>query len=245
MTDHRFFVTTSWDDGHPLDFRIAELLQKYDLKGTFYIPRHAERDTMSERDIHHLSSAFEIGAHTLHHTVLTNVDHATGAREIVDSKSWVEETVGKHCPMFCFPQGKFARRHLDIVRDAGFIAARTVEFLSTSFPHETHGTLQMPTTIQAQPHPNATYLRNLAKRRAVGKLSQYIRHFRSRSWTTIADHIWQGSESGSGVFHLWGHSWEIDEFDQWRPLEDMLRFLSEHTEPDQRKTNAEICAMVT
>ena len=32
-------ITTSWDDGHPLDFKLAELLNKYNLKGTFYIPR--------------------------------------------------------------------------------------------------------------------------------------------------------------------------------------------------------------
>ena len=29
------YITTSWDDGHPLDFRVAELLAKYGLPGTF------------------------------------------------------------------------------------------------------------------------------------------------------------------------------------------------------------------
>src|SRR4051794_21779274 len=42
------FITTSWDDGHPLDIRIAELLAKYDLPGTFYIPRASQRPTMEE-----------------------------------------------------------------------------------------------------------------------------------------------------------------------------------------------------
>ena len=28
------FLTTSWDDGHPHDFRVAELLTKYGLAGT-------------------------------------------------------------------------------------------------------------------------------------------------------------------------------------------------------------------
>ena len=31
-------ITTSWDDGHPLDLRLAELLHKYDVPATFYIP---------------------------------------------------------------------------------------------------------------------------------------------------------------------------------------------------------------
>ena len=31
-------VTTSWDDGHPLDVRLAELLSSYGVPGTFYLP---------------------------------------------------------------------------------------------------------------------------------------------------------------------------------------------------------------
>ena len=31
-------ITTSWDDGHPLDLRMAGLLAKYGLKGSFYVP---------------------------------------------------------------------------------------------------------------------------------------------------------------------------------------------------------------
>ena len=30
-------VTTSWDDGHILDIKLASLLRLYNLKGTFYI----------------------------------------------------------------------------------------------------------------------------------------------------------------------------------------------------------------
>jgi hypothetical protein len=31
------YVTTSWDDGHKLDMKLAVLLKKYGIKGTFYI----------------------------------------------------------------------------------------------------------------------------------------------------------------------------------------------------------------
>ena len=61
------YITTSWDDGHPLDLRVAELLTKHRIGGTFYIPRIAEKETMSAAHIRQLSLAFEIGAHTLHH----------------------------------------------------------------------------------------------------------------------------------------------------------------------------------
>lgn len=41
-------VTTSWDDGHPSDLKLAELLKRYDVPATFYIPiDNRERVKMS------------------------------------------------------------------------------------------------------------------------------------------------------------------------------------------------------
>src|SRR5690242_4394500 len=56
-------VTLSWDDGHPLDSRIADMMSRYHLRGTFYIPRTAERGTMRAAQIRELSQTFEVGAH--------------------------------------------------------------------------------------------------------------------------------------------------------------------------------------
>src|SRR5436190_13479271 len=91
-------ITTSWDDGHPLDLRVAELLAKYDLRGTFYVPRSAERGTMTAAQIRELSGAFEVGAHTLHHVVLTRAPEAQARQEIAGSKSWLEDLTGSACP---------------------------------------------------------------------------------------------------------------------------------------------------
>ncbi len=35
---NKVYFTTSWDDGSIYDMRLAELLLKYGLKATFYIP---------------------------------------------------------------------------------------------------------------------------------------------------------------------------------------------------------------
>jgi hypothetical protein len=32
--------------------------------------------------------------------------------------------------------------------------------------------------------------------------------------------------NGEGCFHLWGHSWEIEEFGLWNKLEVLLKHLS-------------------
>jgi hypothetical protein len=58
-------LTTSWDDGHPLDFRVADLLSKYGLTGTFYIPRQCQTPTMSEEQVRELATSFGPISYTL------------------------------------------------------------------------------------------------------------------------------------------------------------------------------------
>jgi hypothetical protein len=41
------YITTSWDDGHPSDLRVAELLIKHGLRGTFYVPMTAQTATLT------------------------------------------------------------------------------------------------------------------------------------------------------------------------------------------------------
>src|SRR5687768_14224449 len=98
-------ITTSWDDGHPLDLRIAEMLTRYGLTGTFYIPRSISTGVMSDVQLRDLSTQFEIGAHTLNHVFLTDTDSATARDEISGSKKWVEDTTGRPCTVFCPPAG--------------------------------------------------------------------------------------------------------------------------------------------
>ncbi|MGH7837447.1 MAG: polysaccharide deacetylase family protein, partial [Candidatus Binataceae bacterium] len=62
-------MTTSWDDGHPLDLRVAELLAAHGVRGTFYVPVRASADSlMKPADLRRLRNlGMEIGAHTVSH----------------------------------------------------------------------------------------------------------------------------------------------------------------------------------
>ncbi len=66
-------VTMSWDDGHPLDCKLADLLHRYGIRATFYIPRRSQLATLDERQVASLSEHFEIGGHTLDHLALTTL----------------------------------------------------------------------------------------------------------------------------------------------------------------------------
>jgi peptidoglycan/xylan/chitin deacetylase (PgdA/CDA1 family) len=216
-------ITTSWDDGHPLDQRIAELLAKYGLTGTFYIPLENSRPVMAAGQIRELSEGFEVGAHTIDHVVLTEVSEGTAEEQIRESKERLEDLTGRACETFCFPKGQFHRCHLEMVRRAGFRCARTVELLSTQFPVQRAGILLVPTSVQATPHPWTVYARNCAKRLGFRTMVNFILHARSRNWAETTHAMLQVVARHGGVFHLWGHSWEIEEQQQWQQLESVLR----------------------
>ena len=91
-------VTTSWDDGHVLDVRLATLLKKYNIRGTFYISPKDREFTSEERltndQVRELAKDFEIGAHTMTHPRLTDLGKKEAKEEIVSSKEYLEKLLG-------------------------------------------------------------------------------------------------------------------------------------------------------
>ena len=239
--DRKFLMTTSWDDGHPLDFRVAELLTKYGLTGTFYVPRSSQRQVMRAARMRELSGAFEIGAHTLDHVRIDRVTEAEASRQLLGSRQWIEEITGKKCSVFCFPGGEFKNQQLRLVREAGFRAARTVELLSVAEPSYVSGLWIIPTTVQAFPHGAYAYARNAAKRFSFSHFASLPAAICSRGWVTLAREMLTRTAVHGGVFHLWGHSWEIEEKSQWENLEAVMKTMSSWREKWQGVTNSELC----
>ena len=238
-------LTTSWDDGHVLDFRIAELLTKYRLTGTFYIPRSAPTGTMSPHHVRELSGDFEIGAHTLDHIFLTDIPFVRADEQIAGSKDWVEQTTGQACTIFCPPAGKFTRQHLKLIKAAEFSAVRSVEYMSLDHPRSLDGLLMIPTTIQARPTAGSAYVRNFTKRFALRNLWLWILHARSPVWADNVRRLLKATLASNGVFHLWGHSWEIQEHHQWDRLEYVFKLMSEIAHKAPCVTNGDLCLHTT
>ena len=141
------WITTSWDDGHPLDLRIAELLMKHGLRGTFYVPLENCRPTLSATQIRALSAEFEIGAHTVNHVILTSLTNDRAREEIGESKRRLEDITGKLCSVFCAPSGRHAPAHLKMLGDGGFSAMRSAELLSLDRPRLHHGLALIPLSL--------------------------------------------------------------------------------------------------
>jgi peptidoglycan-N-acetylglucosamine deacetylase len=218
-------ITTSWDDGHPLDFRIAELLDKYGLQGTFYIPRHnGPQKMMTEGQVQELSRHFEVGGHTLNHVWLNRASENIWQAEIEGSRTWLKDVTGTAPVSFCFPGGVYNAASLNAVFHFGYRQARTTELLSTAEPAASH---LLPTSLQVYQHSNITYAKHLAKRHKWKKLLHKLFKTPATDLVTLTQYHLDKIEQEGGCFHLWGHSWEIEGLGLWKKLEDLLRVLSQ------------------
>lgn len=68
-----------------------------------------------------------IGAHTVSHPILANLDDAAARREIGDSRDCLEGLIGERIGLFAYPNGKlnmdYRHSHAGMVRSLGFDAA--------------------------------------------------------------------------------------------------------------------------
>src|SRR5688500_744653 len=102
-------VTTSWDDGHPLDVPFSKLLSSYGILGTFYVPlNNGAFPIMAEEQIRSLKTiGMEIGSHTETHPVLTKLSRDQVLRELIKSKRILENISGEPVVSLAYPKGKF------------------------------------------------------------------------------------------------------------------------------------------
>jgi peptidoglycan-N-acetylglucosamine deacetylase len=235
-------VTTSWDDGDVLDGHVADLLDRHGISGTFYLTRSFRPNRIPDERIRELATRHEIGAHTLTHPDLTRLSRAAKKDEIEGGKKWLEDVIGKPVAMFCYPFGRFDAEAKGLVAEAGFKGARTTRQFVVAPPVDRFA---IATTLHVYPV--------LLRRDNARDFGAYL--FKSsagpwhacfdigvsmlRGWSHCAELLFQQSALEAGaVFHLWGHSWEIQASEMWQQLDDFLKFVSGFNCPSETNGNS-------
>jgi len=217
MTAKRIIVTTSWDDGGPIDEKLSHLLQDYAIKASFYVIRDIVEKSSCRLLIKELDKNFEIGAHTLSHPILSNLRSENAMAEIKGSKKYLEELLHHRVEMFCYPKGRYNDQTVELVKQAGFLGARTTN-LELGFPRN-------PFLFGVSSHASngSPLLRlkfSLKSRLSIRSLIDW-----SVNAKLLFDHILKKG----GIWHLWGHSWEIENNSDWKKLEDVFEYISNRT----------------
>jgi hypothetical protein len=236
-------VTTSWDDGHPSDLRVAALLEKHGLSGTFYVPctNSEGRPVMRAAEIAELGRQFEIGGHTRDHVILTDLAPRLAADQILTNKQWLEDLLGQEICGFAYVRGLHNGNVRNMVDGVGYRYARTGKTLMGTPGSDR---LRIQTTTQFFPHSSSVRIRNFVRRGLTRQRVAVLAALLSEGGlATRCARAAEACRHLGGYFHLWGHSWELDERDLWGELDCLFRRLREL---DARfVTNATWCASLT
>lgn len=191
-------VMFSFDDYHALNLRVADILEKYKLTGTFFL----ETATPESKDqaIELWKRGHIIGSHTLTHPSDMKAINLEEARtEVEASKRMIEDWTGDECLDFCYPRGRFNDDVVELVKRAGYKYARTTHVLKTETGDNP---FKIPTTIHVYDGRE---------------------EYKGRRWDDMANFIFDDVQKHGGYFHLWGHAREIDRDHQWERLETMIQ----------------------
>ncbi|MCX5704260.1 MAG: polysaccharide deacetylase family protein [Candidatus Omnitrophica bacterium] len=235
------YLTISVDDGHPTDSESAELLSKYGLKATFYIPKiNPEREVMKESDIKKIADSFEIGGHTYGHKPLCGLADNEVKKEVQDGKNWMEQLLGRQVVAFCYPKGKFSAFIIRAVKDSGFKGARTCMWNLNDFPKNP---FLWGFSTHAHTHSMAIQIRHaILEKNFKGLMNFFLVQKGSVDWVNQFKFAVEYVEQNGGIAHLYFHSWEIDKLNEWKRLEDLFRYLSQMKDL-KRITNGDLFKM--
>ncbi len=215
-------VTFSFDDGDPRDLDIARLLKKFELPATFYVPitNVENRRTLTPDQIVQLSEmGFEIGAHGYHHHFLDRIAAADVYEEIKSGKERLEQILGKEISCFCYPGGKAPSAAVDAVRRLGFEYARTVRECRFSVQDP----LLAPTTNPIGKHCRRHYVKEALLSLDLRYLAFFFKHMLwKRNWYDYSLANLDYALATGGIWHIWGHAFEIDDQHEWKNLEKIF-----------------------
>ena len=215
-------LTISVDDGHPLDLRTADLLAKYGLQATFYVPAgNAERPVMSPASLRDLATRFELGGHTYNHVPLKGMRRERLVQEVQGGKDWLDDLLGRSSTSFCYPRGAVDRAAVRAVASAGYTGARTCRLNLTRVPRDR---FMVGVSTQAHAHSRLVQARHALVEGNVEGAVRFARvHHLAVRWDEHFRHALDWVERRGGVAHLYLHSWEVDADGEWHALERVLR----------------------
>lgn len=207
-------LTLSYDDGPVFDKQLIEIMDKYDLKGTFnintglYYPENKKREKydgrmkLSEAKELYINSGHEVAVHALTHPFLEELDYSEVIYEIMEDRKNIERDYKTVARGMAYPFGTYSANIVDILKMCGIEYSRTTKS-SHNFKLPENWLLLNPTC-----HHNDPDLMELAKNFAENKASWGVPR----------------------MFFLWGHSFEFARRDNWNIIEDFARYIGERND---------------
>jgi peptidoglycan/xylan/chitin deacetylase (PgdA/CDA1 family) len=219
---NRVLFTTSWDDGNPLDVRIADTLEQFGLVGTFYASTGPDGHRLiNDQDLARIGSKHELGVHGQTHTIFPELPRAALADEI----HWAVEEMsrfGSVGSVVAPPRGKINASTSRFIGQLGF-GVRTGAIVGSG--GVTRNSLEP--TFQLYPHEWKTIARNSVYQRRLPMASLLVPFARKASLEDRFQQMLLAAAERQRYVHVWGHAADIHRLNLWGALRDLLAIATE------------------
>lgn len=202
----------SYDDAVTQDIRLVELMNRYQVKGTFNINtgllgtdrlytkdgKTVTQNKLKPEQVPGLYAGHELAVHGLTHLDLALAGSAAAAYEVMADRKNIEDIVKAPVRGMAYPFGTCSSDLVELLRSCGMAYARTV--------HST-GEFALP----------EEFLRwNPTCHHADERLFAYAERFLEN----------ESGYYGPKLFYVWGHSYEFDLRNDWDRMEQFLAQIS-------------------
>lgn len=203
-------ITISCDDGCESDYKVAKLLNKYNLKGVFYLPIDIQGlsiskgwSALSAAHEAYIARNFEIGSHGVTHRYLTRIPLNEAKWEVKDSKSMLENKYDIKITKFAYPRGYTTPEITGYVKEAGYEYARST---AIGFIGKPENPLYAPTAVHMGCPVREEYI--------------------GTTWFDYGIKLFEQAKTEKQDFEAWCHGWELDRYNEWANFERFLKVLS-------------------
>ena len=128
-------ISISFDDGFRNNLHVVlPIMENLGLPFTIFVTKSHVKEFgglyLNKGELKELASSplVSIGSHALSHVRLPELSAKRQREEILHSKLWLEDALGRDVELFSYPYGSYSLRTAEIVQDSGYQAAFTVDF---------------------------------------------------------------------------------------------------------------------
>ena len=200
----RLAFTTSWDDGVVEDKRVVALFNEIGIKGTFNLNSgfFGRENYLKADEVASVYAGHEVAIHTSTHPHLPMLDASQMAYEILDDRRALEDLVGYPVRGMALPYGTTSPAVTAMLRSLGIVYCRSVANADNVFPPAD------PLVWSSTMH-------------MFGDNPKLPERFES----------WLSNTRKTGVFFVWGHSYEFARpRDRWAELDSLFRPVAGHAD---------------
>lgn len=182
-------VTMSFDDGRPADVPLAQLFQKYGIKGTFHYNSENlnTEGYLTSEEVEAIGAYHEISAHGATHPFLERLPIPMAVQELMDDRRCLEKLAKKPVRGMSYPYGTYSPELIRALRHVGITYSRTIKNTSE---------FDLPEDFMEW-HPTC-----------------HQSHDVDGLWERFCN-----KKKHIRVFYVWGHSYELDRDQSWDRME--------------------------